>query len=215
MSASCICACGFKPTSLSSHRLQVYVDQVDADIVAITRHCPSTHQSVVTVSRTAFWKPQTHQYDSNVAPMFIPGTPSSLLFLWQWFRLQLAFRFDRPHLADSMKEAFFLCVSAGQIEEIILEARTVERNAGTYKEDAKYINGMLEYTVEIKEHIPVKMLWIYIVIHGTTTVIHGTITVIHSTITVIHRTGTEIHKTIIVMVLFCNCIITFACVCSL
>uniref|UniRef100_A0A8C7WWD4 Amylo-alpha-1, 6-glucosidase, 4-alpha-glucanotransferase a n=1 Tax=Oryzias sinensis TaxID=183150 RepID=A0A8C7WWD4_9TELE len=96
--------------------VQVYVDQVDADIVAITRHCPSTHQSVVTVSRTAFWKPQTHQYDSNVAPMFIPG----------------------------------------QIEEIILEARTVERNAGTYKEDAKYINGMLEYTVEIKEHIPVK-----------------------------------------------------------
>uniref|UniRef100_A0A3P9IX22 Glycogen debranching enzyme n=1 Tax=Oryzias latipes TaxID=8090 RepID=A0A3P9IX22_ORYLA len=95
--------------------VQVYVDQVDADIVAITRHCPSTHQSVVTVSRTAFWKPQTHQYDSNVAPMFIPG----------------------------------------QIEEIILEARTVERNAGTYKEDAKYINGMLEYTVEIKEHIPI------------------------------------------------------------
>uniref|UniRef100_A0A3B3CD67 Glycogen debranching enzyme n=1 Tax=Oryzias melastigma TaxID=30732 RepID=A0A3B3CD67_ORYME len=94
--------------------VQVYVDQVDADIVAITRHCPSTHQSVVTVSRTAFWNPKTHQYESNVPPMFIPG----------------------------------------QIEEIILEARTVERNAGNYKKDEKYINGMLEYTVEIKEHIP-------------------------------------------------------------
>ncbi|KAM6918647.1 glycogen debranching enzyme [Xenentodon cancila] len=93
--------------------IQVYVDQVDADIVAVTRHCPSTHQSVVTVSRTAFWNPKTHHYDTNAPPMFIPG----------------------------------------QIEEIVLEARTVERNAGSYKKDDKYINGMPEYTVEIKEHI--------------------------------------------------------------
>lgn len=49
------------------------MDQVDADIVAVTRHCPSTHQSVVTVSRTAFWNPKHHQYGSDVPPMFIPG----------------------------------------------------------------------------------------------------------------------------------------------
>uniref|UniRef100_A0A7N6FCD8 Glycogen debranching enzyme n=1 Tax=Anabas testudineus TaxID=64144 RepID=A0A7N6FCD8_ANATE len=94
--------------------IQVYVDQVDADIVAITRHCPSTHQSVVAVCRTAFKDPKTHQYDTNVPPMFIPG----------------------------------------KIEEVILEARTVDRHAGTYKKDDGYINGMPEYTVEIKEHIP-------------------------------------------------------------
>nr|XP_033506767.1 amylo-alpha-1, 6-glucosidase, 4-alpha-glucanotransferase a isoform X1 [Epinephelus lanceolatus] len=93
--------------------IQVYVDQVDADIVAITRHCPSTHQSVVAVCRTAFWNPKTHQYDTKVPPMFIPG----------------------------------------KIEEVVLEARTVERHAGSYKKDGGYINGMLEYTVEIKEHI--------------------------------------------------------------
>ncbi|KAL7386629.1 hypothetical protein ABVT39_011254 [Epinephelus coioides] len=93
--------------------IQVYVDQVDADIVAITRHCPSTHQSVVAVCRTAFWNPKTHQYDPKVPPMFIPG----------------------------------------KIEEVVLEARTVERHAGSYKKDGGYINGMLEYTVEIKEHI--------------------------------------------------------------
>ncbi|KAM4623773.1 glycogen debranching enzyme isoform 2-T2 [Polymixia lowei] len=93
--------------------IQVYVDQVDADIVAVTRHCPSTHQSVVAVSRTAFRDPKTHQYSNNVPPMFIPG----------------------------------------KIEEVVLEARTVERHAGSYKKDNHYINGMPEYTVEIKEHI--------------------------------------------------------------
>uniref|UniRef100_H3DLB9 Glycogen debranching enzyme n=1 Tax=Tetraodon nigroviridis TaxID=99883 RepID=H3DLB9_TETNG len=96
--------------------IQVYVDQVDADIVAVTRHCPSTHQSVVSVCRTAFWNPQTHQYDTNVPPMFIPG----------------------------------------KIEEVVLEARTVERHAGAYKKDEKFINGMPEYHVEIKEHIPLE-----------------------------------------------------------
>ncbi|XP_037314031.2 glycogen debranching enzyme isoform X1 [Pungitius pungitius] len=93
--------------------LQVFVDQVDADVVAVTRHCPSTHQSVVVVCRTAFQNPKTHQYDTNVPPMFIPG----------------------------------------KIEEVVLEARTVERMAGSYKKDDHYINGMPEYTVDIKEHI--------------------------------------------------------------
>ncbi|XP_041849646.1 glycogen debranching enzyme isoform X1 [Melanotaenia boesemani] len=96
--------------------IQVYVDQVDADVVAVTRHCPSTHQSVVTVSRTAFLNPKTHKYNNSIPPMFIPG----------------------------------------KIEEVVLEARTVERHAGSYQRDDKYINGMPEYTVEIKEHIPLE-----------------------------------------------------------
>ncbi|XP_035993698.1 glycogen debranching enzyme isoform X1 [Fundulus heteroclitus] len=96
--------------------IQVYVDQIDADIVAVTRHCPSTHQSVVTVSRTAFKDPRTHQYDNYVPSMFIPG----------------------------------------KIEEIVLEARTVERESRSYQKDEEYINGMLEYTVEIKRHIPIE-----------------------------------------------------------
>lgn len=31
----------------------------------------------------------------------------------------------------------------------------MERHAGSYKKDDKYINGMPEYNVEIKEHISV------------------------------------------------------------
>ncbi|KAI5624143.1 glycogen debranching enzyme isoform X2, partial [Silurus asotus] len=95
---------------------QVYVDQLDEDIVAVTRHCPSTHQSVVTVSRTAFKNPKTHHYSETVSPLFIPG----------------------------------------QINEVILEARTVQKDTVAYVKDEKCINGMPEYTVELMEHLQLK-----------------------------------------------------------
>lgn len=48
-------------------------------------------------------------------------------------------------------------VFQGKIEEVVLEARTLERHAGNYEKDNSYINGMPEYTVEIKEHISVNI----------------------------------------------------------
>ncbi|KAJ8784586.1 hypothetical protein J1605_007937 [Eschrichtius robustus] len=92
---------------------QVYVDQVDEDIVAVTRHSPSIHQSVVSVSRTAFRNPKTSFYSKEVPQMCIPG----------------------------------------KIEEVVLEARTVERNTEPYRKDANSINGLPNVTVEIREHI--------------------------------------------------------------
>uniref|UniRef100_A0A671PH13 Glycogen debranching enzyme n=1 Tax=Sinocyclocheilus anshuiensis TaxID=1608454 RepID=A0A671PH13_9TELE len=77
---------------------QVYVDQLDADTVAVTRHCPT------------FKNPETHQYREHLDPMYIPG----------------------------------------KIEEVILEARTVERNAESYVKDERFINGMLNFMVEIQ-----------------------------------------------------------------
>uniref|UniRef100_A0A8D2KBD5 Glycogen debranching enzyme n=1 Tax=Urocitellus parryii TaxID=9999 RepID=A0A8D2KBD5_UROPR len=93
--------------------IQVYVDQVDEDIVAVTRHSPSIHQSVVAVSRTAFRNPKTSFYSKEVPQMCIPG----------------------------------------KIEEVVLEARTIERNTKPYKKDENSINGLPNITVEIREHI--------------------------------------------------------------
>ncbi|RMC08451.1 hypothetical protein DUI87_14695 [Hirundo rustica rustica] len=95
---------------------QVYVDQVDEDIVAVTRHCPNTHQSVVAVCRTAFRDPKTCFYSNEVPEMCIPG----------------------------------------KIDEVVLEARTVERNASPYKKDPHFINGLPNFTMELREHIQIK-----------------------------------------------------------
>lgn len=54
--------------------------------------------------------------------------------------------------------AFFLTVPVGKIEEVVLEARTFERSADPYKKDDHTINGLPEYTVELREHIQVSSL---------------------------------------------------------
>ncbi|XP_043554828.1 glycogen debranching enzyme-like isoform X1 [Chiloscyllium plagiosum] len=92
---------------------QVYVDQLDEDTVAVTRHCPSNHNSVVAVSRTAFRNPDTSYYKADLSPMYIPG----------------------------------------KITEIVMEAMTVQRQTDDYRRDKYFINGLPQYTVNIKEHI--------------------------------------------------------------
>lgn len=67
---------GSEPVSPTS---QVFVDQVDEDIVAVTRHSPSIHQSVVAVSRTAFRNPKTSFYSKEVPQMCIPGNLTHVL----------------------------------------------------------------------------------------------------------------------------------------
>lgn len=61
---------------------QIYVDQVTEEIVAVTRHCPSSHQSMILMAHTAFWhpeewavptegKPRTNY--THVPPLTVPG----------------------------------------------------------------------------------------------------------------------------------------------
>jgi len=49
----------------------VYVDQITADVVAVTRHCPITHQSVILVAHTAFGHPSGHCVD--IKPLVLDG----------------------------------------------------------------------------------------------------------------------------------------------
>ncbi|XP_020285124.1 glycogen debranching enzyme isoform X1 [Pseudomyrmex gracilis] len=103
---------------------QVFVDQIDSDIVAVTRHSPTSHESVVLVAFTAFQHP-----DCNASDL-------------------------RRHIRPLRVE--------GIVEEIILEASFVHvdakdgkpfLSATKYTKDENYINGLSEYTLNLKQHI--------------------------------------------------------------
>ncbi|XP_031629828.1 glycogen debranching enzyme [Contarinia nasturtii] len=52
---------------------QVFVDQMHPDIVAVTRHNPITHQSVILVAHTAFSKPHPNAGPTGVRPLVFEG----------------------------------------------------------------------------------------------------------------------------------------------
>ncbi|KAM9839423.1 glycogen debranching enzyme-like [Aulostomus maculatus] len=87
---------------------QVCVEQLGGGVLVVTRHCPTSHQSVVAVLRMA-------------------GT----------------------HPADPVPPVLLPC----QVEEVLLEARTVVRHTDSHTKDDKNLNGLPEYTMELREHI--------------------------------------------------------------
>lgn len=57
----------------SSGYSQVFVDQMTADVVAVTRHNPETHQSVVLVAHTAFKHPSDDSQQGYIRPLVLDG----------------------------------------------------------------------------------------------------------------------------------------------
>jgi glycogen debranching enzyme len=52
---------------------QTYLDQFDADTTVITRHNPSSLESIILIARTAFSEPNGHTSQNLGKPVFIPG----------------------------------------------------------------------------------------------------------------------------------------------
>lgn len=59
---------------------QVYVDQMSPDVVAITRHSPVTHQSVILVAHTSFSYPDPMAGPSAVRPLRFEGSLEEIIF---------------------------------------------------------------------------------------------------------------------------------------
>jgi len=92
---------------------QIFVDQMSDNVVAVTRHNPTSHQSIVLVAHTAFSHPNKMDGSGN-PPIIVPGI----------------------------------------VEEIIFEAKMTHIDKGApYKADPKFINGLSDYTVTVKEHL--------------------------------------------------------------
>lgn len=59
---------------------EVFVDQMNDDIVAITRHSPTTHESVILVAHTAFSNPAPYTGPSGVKPLCFEGCLDEIIF---------------------------------------------------------------------------------------------------------------------------------------
>lgn len=53
---------------------QVFVDQMHPDIVAVTRHNPTTHESVILIAHTSFGSPNPNAEHTGVRPLQFEGS---------------------------------------------------------------------------------------------------------------------------------------------
>lgn len=118
---------------------------MDPDVVAVTRHNPKTHESFILIAFTAFTYPDLNagNYQRGIRPVRVEGVVDEIVFeatlshtSVKYIKTRFfAFYFTNPNH----------CRSGG----------TKYTRFENYIEDKNYINGVEEYFVEIKEHLPI------------------------------------------------------------
>ena len=58
---------------------EIFVDQVNHDVVAITRHNPSSHKSIVLIARTCFHSPHNPHETGHIRPLNLSGLIEEIL----------------------------------------------------------------------------------------------------------------------------------------
>lgn len=102
---------------------QVFVDQMSSDIVAVTRHCPENHQTVVLVAHTSFSKPEDHM---------IPTTSKKGIQTYGIKPLHVEGKID---------------------EIILEGQTLMKTDSKEFLKSTDFINGLESHVVEIQEHI--------------------------------------------------------------
>lgn len=104
---------------------QVFVDQMDSDIVAVTRHSPTSHESVVLIAFTAFKHPDSNAHDLR--------------------------RHIRPLIVEGVVEEIILEASLSHIDAV--NGKSPFSLPQKYTKNENFINGLSEYTANLKQHI--------------------------------------------------------------
>lgn len=77
---------------------KVYVDQMHRDIVAITRHSPETHQSVILVAHTAFCYPDPTAGPTGVRSLRFEGSLDEIIL-----EAELTHKYDNEIICYSLQ----------------------------------------------------------------------------------------------------------------
>lgn len=58
---------------------QVYVDQIHADVVAVTRYSPKLHETIILVAHTSFSYPHPHAGPTGIRPLIFEGNLKEII----------------------------------------------------------------------------------------------------------------------------------------
>lgn len=119
---------------------------MDSDIVAVTRHCPNTHQSYILVAFTAFGSPDENSgnYQRDIKPLRFEGNLDEIVL---------------EAKLSHVKMGYDLTYSTSHFVIIIFDSRTdvvMFKKFHDFVKHSTYINGLTEYEVSVKQHIQIR-----------------------------------------------------------